>query len=194
MTMWRHRGIKRVAIVDFDVHHGNGTEDIINGLRPMEETFSLTTPFSEHTMKTQRFNPFLGDEDTENVLFVSTHGFGKKDDGPKAQWFYPGSGCTALCQVSRPCHGPFAIQAVASYQAPEEVEAPRSAGDPQILNVGFQLPAPDDLPGTSRLQWRDAYRKVLCPKLMDFKPDLILISAGFDAHKKEILVGPKLQR
>jgi acetoin utilization deacetylase AcuC-like enzyme len=36
-------------------------------------------------------------------------------------------------------------------------------------------------------RWRDAYRREVLPALVKFDPDLILISAGFDAHKKEII-------
>ena len=36
-----------------------------------------------------------------------------------------------------------------------------------------------------RLQWRDAYRRTILPRIAKFNPDLILISAGFDAHKRD---------
>ena len=47
------------------------------------------------------------------------------------------------------------------------------------------LPESDDIPGASRHRWRDVYRKEILPKLAAFNPDLILVSAGFDAHKKD---------
>lgn len=97
------RGIERVAIVDFDVHHGNGTQDIF-------------------------FN-------VPNVLYASTH------QSP----LYPGTG------------------------GAEETSAAN------IVNV----PLP---PGSSSFVFRDACREIVLPALERFAPQLILISAGFDAH------------
>ena len=99
---------KKIAIVDFDVHHGNGTQDIF-------------------------FN-------NENVLFISTHQYP----------YYPGTG-------SEQEKGKFN----------------------NILNI--PLPA-----GTSSEEYLNAFERVL-KKLEEFKPEFILISAGFDAHKDDPL-------
>ena len=99
---------KKVAIVDFDVHHGNGTQDI----------------FYEN----------------KNVLFISTHQYP----------YYPGTG-------SEQEKGKFN----------------------NILNI--PLPA-----GTSSEEYLNAFEHVL-KKLEEFKPEFILISAGFDAHKNDPL-------
>jgi len=99
---------KKIAIVDFDVHHGNGTQDIF-------------------------FN-------NENVLFISTHQYP----------YYPGTG-------SEQEKGKFN----------------------NILNI--PLPA-----GTSSEEYLNAFERVL-KKLKEFKPEFILISAGFDAHKDDPL-------
>ena len=99
---------KKIAIVDFDVHHGNGTQDIF-------------------------FN-------NENVLFISTHQYP----------YYPGSGS----------------------------EQEKGKFD-NILNI--PLPA-----GTSSEEYLNAFERVL-KKLEEFKPEFILISAGFDAHKEDPL-------
>ena len=99
---------KKVAIIDFDVHHGNGTQDI----------------FYEN----------------ENVLFISTHQYP----------YYPGTGS----------------------------EQERGKFD-NILNI--PLPA-----GTSSEEYLNAFERVL-KKLEEFKPEFILISAGFDAHKEDPL-------
>lgn len=56
---------------------------------------------------------------------------------------------------------------------------------PLVLDVGMPLPESNDTPGASRHRWRDVYRNDILPKLAAFKPDLILVSAGFDAHKKD---------
>jgi acetoin utilization deacetylase AcuC-like enzyme len=101
-------GISRVAIVDFDVHHGNGTEEMFS--------------------------------DDPRVLMVSTFQYP----------LYPYSG------VDNP--------------APNMVNIPLSSG-----NGGAEF--------------RDAVRKHWLPALEDHKPELILISAGFDAHREDPLAG-----
>jgi acetoin utilization deacetylase AcuC-like enzyme len=104
----------RVAILDFDVHHGNGTQDI----------------FYEN----------------ENVLFISTHQYP----------YYPGSG-------SEQEKGKFN----------------------NIKNI--PLPA-----GTNSEEYFNAFEHAL-KKLKEFKPEFILISAGFDAHKDDPLAQIKLE-
>ncbi|MDO8613854.1 MAG: histone deacetylase [Dehalococcoidia bacterium] len=101
------RGLERVAIVDFDVHHGNGTQDC-----------------------------FYADP---RVLYVSTHQYP----------FYPGSGHWA-----------------------ETGEGP---GEGTTVN----LPLPR---GCGREEYLRAYREVAAPLLRRFGPQLLLVSAGFDAH------------
>jgi acetoin utilization deacetylase AcuC-like enzyme len=105
---------KRVAIIDFDVHHGNGTQDI----------------FYEN----------------ENVVFISTHQYP----------YYPGSG-------SEKEKGKFN----------------------NILNI--PLPA-----GTNSKEYLNAFEFAL-NKLKEFKPEFILISAGFDSHFKDPLAQFKLE-
>jgi acetoin utilization deacetylase AcuC-like enzyme len=95
-------GLERVAIVDFDVHHGNGTEAIFR--------------------------------DDDSVLFVSLH-----------QWpFYPGSG------------GP-------DSQAETTVNVPLAAG-------------------SGNEEYFEAFARVVVPAVKRFEPELVLVSAGFDAH------------
>jgi acetoin utilization deacetylase AcuC-like enzyme len=105
----RASGLERVAIVDFDVHHGNGTQEIF--------------------------------WDDDSVLFISLH-----------QWpFYPGSG------------GP-------EEQRDTTVNVPMSAGsgDEEYLH---------------------AFDHVVEPALAHFEPQLVLVSAGFDAHEDDPLAG-----
>jgi acetoin utilization deacetylase AcuC-like enzyme len=106
--------LNKVAIIDFDVHHGNGTQDIFY--------------------------------DNKKVLYISTHQFP----------FYPGSG--------------------------KENERGK---DNNIFNI--PLPA-----GTTSEEYLNAYEFVLS-KLKDFKPEFILFSAGFDAHKNDPLAQFKLE-
>lgn len=104
-------GLQRVAIVDFDVHHGNGTQDL------------------------------LWQED--RVLFVSSH----------QMPLWPGTG------------------------APEE----RGAFG-QVLNLPLA-------PGSDGAVMRDAYEAQVFPRLEAFRPELVLVSAGFDAHADDPLAG-----
>jgi acetoin utilization deacetylase AcuC-like enzyme len=105
-------GIERVAIVDFDVHHGNGTQAI-----------------------------FYSDPD---VLYVSTHQVG----------IYPGTG------------------------AIDELGAGKGIG----ATVNLPFPA---LAGDRAFQ--SAMERVISPALSRHQPDLILVSAGFDAHWRDPL-------
>jgi len=105
---------KKIAIIDFDVHHGNGTQDIFY--------------------------------DNENVLFISTHQYP----------YYPGSG-------SENERGKFN----------------------NIKNI--PLPA-----GTGSEEYLNAFEYAL-KKLEEFKPEFVLISAGFDAHEADPLAQFKLK-
>ena len=104
-------GLSRVAIVDFDVHHGNGTQDLL--------------------------------WDEARCLFVSSH----------QMPLYPGSGNVR----ERGAHG-------------------------QILNVPLSE-------GSGGVQMRAAYEAVVFPALEAWRPELILVSAGFDAHADDPLAG-----
>jgi len=101
------RGLERVAIVDFDVHHGNGTQDC-----------------------------FYADP---RVLYVSTHQFP----------FYPGSGHWA------------------------------ETGEGPAKGTTVNLPLPR---GCGREEYLRAYREVAAPLVRRFRPQLLMVSAGFDAH------------
>jgi acetoin utilization deacetylase AcuC-like enzyme len=106
--------LNKVAIIDFDVHHGNGTQDIF-------------------------YN-------NKKVLYVSTHQFP----------YYPGSGTE---------------QEKGKY------------------NNIFNIPLPA---GTTSEEYLSAYEFVL-KKIKDFKPQFILFSAGFDAHKDDPLAQLQLK-
>jgi len=112
-TQKRH-GIERAAVVDFDVHHGNGSQDIF---------------WSDPT-----------------VMYGSTH----------QMPLYPGTGAKG----ERGEHGTV-------------VNAPLSPGD------GGE-------------QFRAALETVILPRLRDFRPELLVISAGFDAHVRDPLANLNL--
>jgi acetoin utilization deacetylase AcuC-like enzyme len=110
----RHKhGIERIAIVDFDVHHGNGTQEA-----------------------------FARDG---GVLYASTHQY---------PW-YPGSGSADQTGVGN------------------------------LVNV----PLPD---GTDSSAFRDAVASKIIPAVDRFKPELLLVSAGFDAHRDDPLASLRL--
>ncbi len=190
-SMYRNEGISKIAIVDFDVHHGNGTEEIVRQLVPTVEKARIRTPFAIGEMATQRYRPWLDETDIENVFFASTHGYGPRGlefaNTPSGGWFYPASGKSNISDAIRD---------------PSSVESPnltdfllsqtwtRMGEDAKtncckILNCGLGLPTRDAVPGMQRLEVRDTYRKKILPLLRDFDPDMIFISAGFDAHKKD---------
>ena len=190
-SMYRNDGIKKVAIIDFDVHHGNGTEAVIRNLVPSIDRATVRLPFAVGNMETPRYRPWLDESDVENVFFASAHGYGPRQlahqMGPHPGWFYPSSGRSFVAP---------------SIDSPNDVETP-SLGDfimtqswarmgeesrmncCKVINVGLNLPVPGETPGMQRVETRDAYRKNILPHLLDFNPDIIFISAGFDAHKRD---------
>ncbi|MCC6888275.1 MAG: histone deacetylase family protein [Hyphomicrobiales bacterium] len=110
----RKYAAERVAIIDFDVHHGNGSQDIF---------------WSDAT-----------------VMYASTH----------QMPLYPGTGAVSE-----------------SGEHDTIVNAPLRAGD-----------------GGSR--FREAFDTRIMPRLRDFRPDLLVISAGFDAHTRDPLANLNL--
>ena len=111
-AMQRH-GIKRVAIVDFDVHHGNGTQDILMG----------------HS----------------GMLYTSTHQFPH----------YPGTGSQS-----------------------ENISG-------NIHNVPLARDTEDS-------QYQVVFTREVLPELLAFDPELLLVSAGFDAHRHDPLASLQL--
>lgn len=113
----REHGFGKVAIVDWDVHHGNGTQDI-----------------------------FYEDE---TVLFFSVH------QSP----LYPGTGSS------------------------------RERGSGKARGTTLNVPMPA---GSGDSEYTEVFTDVLSPALQDFSPEVILISAGFDAHYLDPLAGTEL--
>jgi acetoin utilization deacetylase AcuC-like enzyme len=100
-------GVDRVAVVDFDVHHGNGTEELFR--------------------------------DDPSVLTISLH-----------QWpFWPGTG------------GP-------------------GSNAEGVVNVPLAAGSGDE-------EYRDAFRNIVEPAVASFDPQLLIIAAGFDAHREDPL-------
>jgi len=113
----RSLGAHRVAVVDYDVHHGNGTQHIF--------------------------------EADPNVLYVSLHQYP----------FYPGTG------------------------AAKEI----GTGN----GLGFTVNVPLEV-GAMNEDYRLVFANVVDPVLRAFKPELLIVSAGFDAHEHDPLAGMRL--
>jgi len=195
----------RVCILDFDVHHGNGTEEIVRNLVPIEEKGVVNLPFVNGELRTVRYRPWLDETDVDNVLFASVHGFGPRDLSMGTQlsgWFYPASGRPGVSDKlnSDPRIRSNAVNA--SKMAAEDFiqsqtwinmnrcsfENDDLSGDKnccKIINVGLPLPPLNHPQGMQRVDTRDAWRKTVFPQVDEFSPDIIFISAGFDAHKKD---------
>jgi len=190
-SMYRNEGIQKIAIVDFDVHHGNGTEEIIRQLVPTVEKTMIRTPFAVGELGTQRYRPWLDETDINNVFFSSTHGYGSRGlefaNTPSGGWFYPASGKSQISDainnqsmVESPNLTDFLLS-----QTWTRMGEDAKTNCCKILNCGLGLPTRDAVPGMQRLEVRDTYRKKILPLLREFDPDIIFVSAGFDAHKKD---------
>jgi acetoin utilization deacetylase AcuC-like enzyme len=153
--------IKKIAIVDFDVHHGNGTEEIVQMLKGK--------PF-KHSIQTEKMGTFINKQnkrlnwldfdDPKNVLFVSTHLY--FEDDPKV--FYPYTG------------------GLDNNTLKEDKIYPGG-----ILNIPFG--PKNNNPG----DYKAIFKAKLIPRLHKFKPDLIMISAGFDGHEYEYINKGKMK-
>ncbi len=111
-------GVERVAIVDWDVHHGNGTQHLF--------------------------------ERDPAVHYTSLH-----------QWpLYPGTGAAAERGVG--------------------------AGEGTVLNCPME-------PGSGEREWLAAFDERVLPELEAFRPDFVLVSAGFDAHRRDPLAAIELE-
>lgn len=108
------RGLRKIAIVDFDVHHGNGTQH----------------HFYERA----------------DVLVINLH----------RHPFYPGTGGLDL--------------------------QGRGDGEGFNINIPFEKPEGD-------ATYRDTFERIVLPVLREYSPELVLVSAGFDAHEHDPLGG-----
>ena len=68
--VYRHQGIQKVAILDFDVHHGNGTEALVRNLEPSMVTNTFPTLFGDVTMDSPSYKPWYVQKlkQNENVV------------------------------------------------------------------------------------------------------------------------------
>ncbi|BDA44253.1 probable type-2 histone deacetylase 2 at C-terminar half [Coccomyxa sp. Obi] len=195
MTQHQDAGIRRVALLDFDVHHGNGTQACIGNTVPSLASYAFHTPLSKGSQTFPQYKPWRDFDDPDNIFFASVQGYGQPEAG---RWFYPGSGATGDTRPPPPSQSQPAPSAAPGSQAAdgggsssgvEDIEedpdgefsaSSQAAGSPlRIINVG--IPGP----GARVPTWRRAWRDKILPALVRFDPDLIFISAGFDAHRKD---------
>ena len=203
-SVYRNDGIKKIAIVDFDVHHGNGTEEILRRLAPKSESSVVRTPFAVGALHTAGYKPWLDETDIDDVFFASTHGYGPRDRQPFYQmggpvqggWFYPASGETfrsrSLDGGGGGGSGKPEVPPLHDFllsQTWTRLGEDYRNNCCKIIDVGLSLPARDDTygHGRQRLELRDAYRLNVLPALVEFDPDIIFISAGFDAHRRDTM-------
>ena len=182
-----HRGtVARVAIVDFDVHHGQGTEACVEAVVPTSVRLPFTTVAAEGHLRVQTCKPWLGETDRHNVFFASVHGYGGG--------FYPGTGPTV---DTDPAGGGFSLssaQQALEWDQDGVVQVPRAealeghpTGGPHVIDIGMAGTGPK--PGRGEA-WRRVWAGRVLPSLDAFAPDLIFVSAGFDAHAKDDIQGP----
>ena len=113
----RKHGVERVAILDWDVHHGNGTQHAF--------------------------------EDDPSVLFISLHQYP----------FYPGTG--------------------------SRMEKGLGKGEGFTLNIPMTA-------GSGESEYIAAFQTIVLPQLKEFNPGLLMLSAGFDAHRDDPLADMNL--
>ncbi len=152
-AMDRHRDrIRRVAIVDFDVHHGDGTQACVEHVRPRTKAIDALGLTLHRTSCKPWLDP---DTDPGNILFASSHLYNTDSkDGP----FFPASGGCSQHPVGGCSH----------------------RDGPSVINVHYT-------PTESRkkffaAEFRPLFTKHVLDPVRDFRPDMIFISAGFDAH------------
>ena len=63
-------GIKKIALLDFDVHHGNGTQACVGRVVPQIVQYPVATPLCEGSLRFQSFHPWFDEQDSQNILFA----------------------------------------------------------------------------------------------------------------------------
>ena len=97
-------GIRRVALLDFDVHHGNGTEECVFSTVPHETARHIDTAHSDGVERFQHWRPWFDGDDRRNILFASVQGYGPRSGRGGSDYIYPGSGVTADNAPSSQAH------------------------------------------------------------------------------------------
>ena len=140
------------------------------------------------------YRPWLDETDHEEVFFASVHGYGRRREGIH---FYPGSGPTGdnrnldgreLLQTEEPTVWPEDGILEDFYSLAAAKDDSTAQGPlPWVVDVGMEGTGKKSERGAA---WRRVWRGKTLPAIAAFKPDLIIISAGFDAHAKDEIQGP----
>lgn len=157
------RVLRKVAIIDFDVHHGNGTEAIVKGLKPHRERKPLPDSWPEEHRDVHK--PWLDESDGDEVFFGSVHLWDAKGA------FYPGGGgpngfSATIVNVPLSAVGPKPgdVRARQALSASQRAKLCQEAGDNLRRDVSAQL----------------------LPALQRFDADLVIFSAGFDGYEADL--------
>ena len=183
--------LRRIALVDFDVHHGNGTEACVQNTAPSAPQFTYSLPIGGGTFSMNMYRPWLDETDPDEVMFASVHGYGRKE---LAHHFYPGTGPTKSTK------GEYELdtEEAATWEEDGVVEDPMHVDaenrvstaqgeQPWVLDVGMEGTGKKSERGAA---WRRVWKGKILPAINAFEPELIIISAGFDAHAKDDIQGP----
>ena len=154
----------RIAIVDIDVHHGNGTEEIIKNLSP--HITYLPLPSSWSPVATQSYKPWLNESDAKDILFASINLYA-------GDRFYPctGNDSNELCSSN----GKYNIINVAMTPVGP---GPWDAKTKHALSSSKR----NEYSALASLELKSKVSMQLIPQLTEFGADILFISAGFDAH------------
>ena len=155
--------LRKVAIIDFDVHHGNGTEEIVKGLKPHKVQKPLPDSWPAEYREVHK--PWLDESDGDEVFFGSVHLWDAKGA------FYPGGGgpqesSATIVNVPLSAVGP----------KPGDVRARQS------LTASQRAKLCDEAGANLR---RDVSAQLL-PALQRFDADLVIFSAGFDGYEADL--------
>jgi len=182
------RYAKRVAVVDFDVHHGNGTEEIVRGW---------------HCARRRGRAARCGaSPDDQDVFFASIH---LADDGKgSGVEFYPGTGTQSDLHdnvVNVVVPPMWRLQENVSDAVGGRKRVPKRNRDDDLDGSGSNLVkkkekeeiavvapkvAAPPLSAGGREEWMRLLRDRILPPLRAFRPDLLIISAGFDGANHDV--------
>ena len=183
--------IRRVALVDFDVHHGNGTEACVQNTAPSAPEFKFAMPIGSGSFSMNMYRPWLDETDQEEIMFASVHGYGRKE---LQHHFYPGTGPTKSTKGEYDLDTEEAAQwnEDGVVEDPSHVDAERLVStakgeQPWVVDVGMEGTGKKSERGAA---WRRVWKGKILPAINAFEPELVIISAGFDAHAKDDIQGP----
>lgn len=204
---------ERVAIVDIDAHHGNGTEEIIKKCHDPGRLFFFSVHIFDHDKKkgaitsapAYKFYPGTGDEDdvANNIINVPIAPMWKEKEvagklaTPKVTNAEPirTRGRTKRSTSSEDGEKPSQVSADKSTTSDTDsvsvsVDESSTNGGAASSKNGTATSEPDRpahyLLGTGRMAYRRAVQQRLLPSLRAFNPDLILLSSGFDASRGDV--------